>query len=90
MLAFGAALDNKDWQAYGATFAEDGEFEIMGQRRVGREAITAGPARDLAKFDRLQHLIANQVVRVSGYEATGQLVPVRHPHTRRCTTRTPR
>jgi uncharacterized protein (TIGR02246 family) len=72
MLSFGAALDRKDWTAYAATFAEDGEFEIMGQRRSGREAIAAGPARDLAKFAGLQHLVANQTVDVAGDAASGQ------------------
>jgi uncharacterized protein (TIGR02246 family) len=70
--AFGAALDRKDWTAYAETFAPDGEFEIMGQRRVGREQIAAGPARDLAKFARLQHFVANQVVDLHGDEASGQ------------------
>ena len=72
MTAFGTALDRKDWTAYGETFASDGEFEIMGQRRVGRAEIAAGPARDLTKFARLQHFVANQLVEVEGDEASGQ------------------
>jgi uncharacterized protein (TIGR02246 family) len=72
MVAFGSALDRKDWAAYAETFAADGEFEIMGQRRAGHEAIAAGPARDLEKFAALQHLVANQTVAVDGDEATGQ------------------
>lgn len=71
-VAFGTALDRKDWAAYAATFAEDGTFEIMGQQRVGRAAIAAGPARDLERFDRLQHLVANQIIDVDGDEARGQ------------------
>ena len=66
-----AAIDRKDWDAYANGFAEDGEFEIMGQRRKGREEIVAGPARDLAKYDRLQHLIMNELVDVDGERATG-------------------
>jgi uncharacterized protein (TIGR02246 family) len=72
MLSFGSALDRKDWTAYAGTFAADGAFEIMGQRRVGREAIAAGPARDLASFAGLQHLVANQTAEVDGDDASGQ------------------
>jgi uncharacterized protein (TIGR02246 family) len=64
--AFGRALDTKDWDAYAETFTPDGEFEILGQRRVGREEIAAGPARDLARYARLQHVLSNQEVEVDG------------------------
>lgn len=67
-----AAIDRKDWQAYADAFAEDGEFEIMGQRRTGREEIMAGPARDLAGYDGLQHLVMNEIVDVDGDRASGQ------------------
>jgi uncharacterized protein (TIGR02246 family) len=67
-----AAIDRKDWDAYAAGFAEDGEFEIMGQRRKGREEIVAGPARDLAKYDGLQHFVMNEIVEVDGDRASGQ------------------
>jgi uncharacterized protein (TIGR02246 family) len=70
VLAFGRALDAKDWEAYGDVFTEDGQFEIFGQRRVGRAEIVAGPARDLARFDVLQHLLTNFSVRVDGDTAT--------------------
>jgi SnoaL-like domain len=71
ILRFGAALDHKDWAAYAGTFAVDGEFEIMGQRRVGRAEIAAGPRRGLSKFARLQH-IANETIDVDGDQASGQ------------------
>jgi uncharacterized protein (TIGR02246 family) len=67
-----AAIDRKDWDSYANAFAEDGEFEIMGQRRKGREEIVAGPARDLARYDGLQHLVMNEVVDVDGDRAAGQ------------------
>ena len=67
-----AGIDRKDWDTYANAFAEDGEFEILGQRRKGREAIVAGPSRDLAKYDRLQHIVTNEIVRVDGDAAEGQ------------------
>ena len=66
-----AAIDRKDWETYANAFAEDGEFEIMGQRRKGRDEIVAGPARDLAKYDGLQHLVMNEIVDVDGDRASG-------------------
>ena len=69
MLAFGAALDAKDWQAYGEVFAEDASFTILGQTRRGREAIIAGPERDLERFDALQHFSCNHRIAVDGDEA---------------------
>ena len=67
-----AAIDRKDWDAYADGFAEDGEFEIMGQRRKGRAEIVAGPARDLARYDGLQHLVMNEIVDVDGDRAAGR------------------
>jgi uncharacterized protein (TIGR02246 family) len=70
LLSFGAALDRKDWSAYAETFTEDGVFEIMGQKRRGRDEIVAGPARDLERYDRLQHFSSNHVIEVDGDTAT--------------------
>jgi len=70
MLTFANSLDTGDWQAYGETFIEDGTFTILGQTRKGREAIMAGPARDLTKYDNLQHFSTNQRIQVNGDEAT--------------------
>jgi uncharacterized protein (TIGR02246 family) len=70
LLGFGAALDSKDWQAYAETFTQDGVFEIMGQKRTGRVEIAAGPARDLERYDRLQHYSTNHVIEVDGDTAT--------------------
>jgi uncharacterized protein (TIGR02246 family) len=70
MLAFGAALDAKDWDAYTELFLEDGKFTIEGQARHGREEIVAGPRRDLDRYDSLQHYSTNHKVKVDGDEAT--------------------
>jgi uncharacterized protein (TIGR02246 family) len=77
-----AAIDRKDWDAYADGFAVDGEFEIMGQRRKGRADIVAGPARDLAKYDGLQHLVMNEIVDVDGEQAAGgwYAIAVHVPH----------
>ena len=70
MLAFGAALDAKDWRAYAGVFTEDASFTILGQERRGREEIAAGPARDLERFDAMQHFSCNHRILVDGDEAS--------------------
>jgi uncharacterized protein (TIGR02246 family) len=68
---FSRALDLKDWTAYADAFEPDASFDIMGQRRTGRDSITAGPARDLDRYDALQHFVANQRVQIDGDVARG-------------------
>ena len=70
MLAFARGLDEQDWDGYANTFAPDGVFEILGQRRVGREQIAAGPARDLTRYARTQHFSSNHRIEVRGDSAT--------------------
>lgn len=72
LLSYPRALDARDWNAYADAFAPDGTFEIMGQVRTGREDIAAGPARDLTRFDRTQHLVTNQEIAVDGDTATAR------------------
>lgn len=67
---FGSCLDSRDWTGYAQTFTEDGVFEILGQRRVGRQEIAAGPARDFADYARTQHHTSDHVVTVDGDAAT--------------------
>lgn len=66
-----AALDSKDWTTYSEGFTEDGEFVIAGQSRKGHSEIAAGPARDLDKYDALQHFVMNELVHVDGRQAKG-------------------
>jgi uncharacterized protein (TIGR02246 family) len=70
LLSVGAALDKKDWDTYANCYVEDGVFEILGQRRVGRDEIVDGPKRDLERFDRLQHLHFNHFIDVDGDRAS--------------------
>jgi uncharacterized protein (TIGR02246 family) len=70
MLAFGAALDAKDWDRYAGLFLEDGKFTIEGQARFGREEIVSGPRRDLDKYGALQHYSTNHKVALDGDTAT--------------------
>jgi uncharacterized protein (TIGR02246 family) len=72
LLAFAHGLDDKDWAAYAGTFTEDGVFEILGQRRVGRAEIAAGPQRDLTRFDRTQHFSTNHVIAIDGDTASAR------------------
>ncbi|MER6712595.1 MULTISPECIES: nuclear transport factor 2 family protein [unclassified Streptomyces] len=48
MQALPRALDERDFDGFGALFTEDAEVEIGGQVRRGRQAIIDGPKRDLA------------------------------------------
>ena len=85
-----ASIDRHDWDGYAAGFREDGIFEILGQRRHGRAEIVAGPARDLAKYEQLQHLVMNEVIEVEGDDGAGTLVRDRDPCSGRGRPRRPR
>lgn len=64
-------IDRHDWTTYADAFTDDGAFEIMGQRRHGRADIAAGPARDLAHYEALQHIVTNFAADVDGDDAHG-------------------
>lgn len=66
-----ACLDARDWKGFRETFTEDGVFEILGQRRVGRTAIADGSVK-IARYARTQHYNTNIVVDVHGDEATAR------------------
>jgi hypothetical protein len=72
LLTFVNSLDARDWGAYAGTFTVDGVFEIMGNQRVGRAEIAAGPARDLGGFARTQHLSSNHVIELAQDTATAR------------------
>lgn len=64
-------LDNRDWEGVAQLFTEDGMIEIRGDERRGREAIAAGPKRDLERlYEATFHHMGNIYVDVDGDEAT--------------------
>lgn len=69
LVEFARRLDGKDWDAYAATFTEDGVFELPWESRVGREEIAAGAAADLSQFELMQHYSTNHVIEIDGDKA---------------------
>lgn len=69
---FSACLDARDWTGYGETFTEDGVFEILGERRVGRAAIADGPRGRLARYARTRHHNTNITIDVAADAATAR------------------
>ena len=77
------AIDYADWDAYVATFAEDGELEFASGKSVGREAIRAAVTRfaeGIGRFyhtedgqpAKLRHIVLQTVIRVEGERAWGR------------------
>jgi hypothetical protein len=65
------ALDSRRWDLLSEVFAPDGvaEFGDLGGRHEGPAAIGSFVASVLAGLDASQHLLGNEVVRVSGDRA---------------------
>src|SRR6478735_4628543 len=74
------AIDYADWDAYVATFAEDGELEFASGKSVGREAIRTAVtnfAKGIGRFYHtadgkpaiLRHVILQSSIRVEGNRA---------------------
>jgi ketosteroid isomerase-like protein len=74
------AIDYSDWDAYVATFAEDGELTFASGTSKGREAIRAAVthfAEGIGKFyhtadgkpAKLRHIVLQSVIRVEGNRA---------------------
>lgn len=77
------AIDYFDWDAYVATFAEDGELEFASGKSVGREAIRTAVtsfAQGIGRFYHtedgkpaiLRHVILQSSIRVEGDRAWGR------------------
>jgi ketosteroid isomerase-like protein len=77
------AIDYADWDAYVATFAEDGELEFASGKSKGREAIRAAVTRfaeGIGRFyhtadgkpAKLRHIVLQTVIRVEGDRAWGR------------------
>jgi ketosteroid isomerase-like protein len=77
------AIDYFDWDAYVATFAEDGELEFASGKSKGREAIRAAVTRfseGIGRFyhtadgkpAKLRHVILQTSIRVEGDRAWGR------------------
>jgi len=77
------AIDYFDWDAYVATFAEDGELEFASGKSVGREAIRAAVTRfseGIGRFyhtadgkpAKLRHVVLQSSIRVEGDRAWGR------------------
>ena len=64
------ALDARDWDAYAATYTEDGEIALGGQSAKGREAIK-GFVGALPPDPRVIHVISNLSYTIEGDTATG-------------------
>jgi len=79
------AIDYFDWDAYIATFAEDGELEFASGKYVGHEAIRAAVTRFAEGIGRfyhtadgkpaiLRHIVLQSSIRVEGERAWGRTV----------------
>lgn len=77
------AIDYFDWDAYVATFAEDGELEFASGKSKGREAIRAAVTRfsegigrfyhtEDGKPAKLRHVVLQTSIRVEGDRAWGR------------------
>ena len=64
------ALDARNWDAYAATYTEDGELALLGQTSKGRAAIKSFLAAQPAGA-RVIHVISNLSYSISGDTATG-------------------
>ncbi len=64
------ALDARDWDAYAATYTQDGEIALGGQSATGRDGIKAFVAA-LPPDPRVIHVISNLSYEIQGDTATG-------------------
>ena len=73
LVEFARALDERDWDAYAATYVEDGEFCIGGMITLrGRDAIRAATAseRGIGGYAGTWHGSSNHAITITGDTAT--------------------
>lgn len=73
LIEFARALDVRDWDAYGATYVEDAEFEIAGAVTFsGRERIQAATASEkgVGGYRGTWHGSSNHAITITGDTAT--------------------
>lgn len=69
---FARALDEKDFESYAATFAEEGELILPWGGHRGRQGLADYVQADLARFPRTHHISANHQISVDGDRATSR------------------
>ena len=69
---YSEAVSRGDAKAFGETWAEDGEWLLMGQRAVGPEATTAQWQRLVRGFDFVVQFSHGGIIDVEGDTATGR------------------
>lgn len=69
---YSEAVSRGDAKAFAETWAEDGEWLLLGQRAVGPEAATAQWQRLVRGFDFVVQLCHGGIIEVEGATATGR------------------
>ncbi len=71
LVEFARALDDRDWLAYAATYADDGVLEVPGAFRFeGRDQMARADEYGLARYAGTWHLSANHAISIDGDRAT--------------------
>ena len=68
--AYGDAVSRRDAQAWGATWASDATWNLMGHEVVGRDAIVALWMGAMAQFDAVSFVTAIGPIRIDANRAT--------------------
>jgi len=71
LIEFARALDDRDWEAYAATYAEDGVLAISPSvSHTGRAGMADFVAGSLGRYAGTHHLSANHAISVDGDTAS--------------------
>jgi 3-phenylpropionate/cinnamic acid dioxygenase small subunit len=62
---FARALDTRDWEAYAATYAEDGVLELP-WATLGRDELVAFVSGDAGRFHATHHISSNHSIEIDG------------------------